>query len=153
MLIGETVAVALQSIKANALRSILTALGIIIGVAAVITMVALGTGAQRAVEDQIASLGANVLSVYPGMSFSSGVASTNRVSLTIDDADALERDGQFIKAVVPEIVSHQQVKYINKNGEITDQPVPAVHPSEPLRAVPRNGATSRDVAGNSQAVL
>ena len=115
MLIGETVAVALQSIKANALRSILTALGIIIGVAAVITMVALGTGAQRAVEDQIASLGANVLSVYPGMSFSSGVASTNRVSLTIDDADALERDGQFIKAVVPEIVSQQQVKYINKN--------------------------------------
>ena len=115
MLIGETVAVALQSIKANALRSILTALGIIIGVAAVITMVALGTGAQRAVEDQIASLGANVLSVYPGMSFSGGVASTNRVSLTIDDADALERDGQFIKAVVPEIVSQQQVKYVNKN--------------------------------------
>jgi len=115
MLIGETVAVALQSIKANALRSILTALGIIIGVAAVITMVALGTGAQKAVEDQIASLGANVLSVYPGMSFSSGVASTNRVSLTIDDADALERDGQFIKAVVPEIVSQQQVKYVNKN--------------------------------------
>ncbi len=66
MLIGETVAVALQSIRANALRSILTALGIIIGVAAVITMVALGTGAQKAVEDQIASLGANVLSVYPG---------------------------------------------------------------------------------------
>ncbi|HSR90430.1 MAG TPA: ABC transporter permease [Gemmatimonadales bacterium] len=115
MLIGETVSVALQSIKANALRSILTALGIIIGVAAVITMVALGTGAQKAVEDQIASLGANVLSVYPGMSFSGGVASTNRVSLTIDDADALERDGQFIKAVVPEIVSQQQVKYINKN--------------------------------------
>jgi putative ABC transport system permease protein len=115
MLIGETVAVALQSIKANALRSILTALGIIIGVAAVITMVALGTGAQKAVEDQIASLGANVLSVYPGMSFSGGIASINRVSLTIDDADALERDGQFIKAVVPEIVAQQQIKYINKN--------------------------------------
>jgi len=115
MLIGETVAVALQSIKANALRSILTTLGIIIGVAAVITMVALGTGAQRAVEDQIASLGANVLSVYPGMSFTGGIASNNRVSLTIDDADALERDGQFIKAVVPEIVAQQQIKYINKN--------------------------------------
>jgi putative ABC transport system permease protein len=115
MLIGETIAVALQSIRANALRSILTALGIIIGVAAVITMVALGTGAQKAVEEQIASLGANVLSVYPGMSFSGGVASTNRVSLTIDDANALERDGQFIKAVVPELVSQQQIKYINKN--------------------------------------
>jgi putative ABC transport system permease protein len=115
MLIGETIAVALQSIRANVLRSILTALGIIIGVAAVITMVALGTGAQKAVEAQIASLGANVLSVYPGMSFSGGVASSNRVSLTIDDADALERDGQQIEAVVPEIVATQQVKYINKN--------------------------------------
>jgi putative ABC transport system permease protein len=49
------------------------------------------------------------------MSFQRGIASTNRVSLTIDDADALERDGQFIKAVVPEIVAQQQVKYINKN--------------------------------------
>ena len=50
MLIGETVMVALQSIRANAMRSILTALGIIIGVAAVITVVALGAGAQKAVE-------------------------------------------------------------------------------------------------------
>jgi putative ABC transport system permease protein len=115
MLIGETIAVALQSIRANKLRAILTALGIIIGVAAVITMVALGTGAQKAVEQQIASLGANVLSVYPGMSFSSGVASNNRVSLTVDDATALERDGQLIAAVVPEITAQQQVKYVNKN--------------------------------------
>ena len=115
MLIGETIAVALQSIRANVLRSILTALGIIIGVAAVITMVALGTGAQKAVEAQIASLGANVLSVYPGSSFSGGIASSNRVSLTIDDADALERDGQQVEAVVPEIVATQQVKYLNKN--------------------------------------
>jgi putative ABC transport system permease protein len=115
MLIGETIAVALQSIRANKLRAILTALGIIIGVAAVITMVALGTGAQKAVEQQIASLGANVLSVYPGMSFSGGVASNNRVSLTVDDATALERDGRLMAAVVPEITAQQQVKYVNKN--------------------------------------
>ena len=61
MLIGEILAVALQSIRANALRSFLTMLGIIIGVGAVITMVALGSGAQRAVEERIAALGANVL--------------------------------------------------------------------------------------------
>ena len=69
MLFGETLVVALQSIRANALRSVLTALGIIIGVAAVITMVALGTGAQKAVEDQIEAMGANVLTVFPGQQF------------------------------------------------------------------------------------
>ncbi len=58
MLFGETLAVALRSIKANLLRSILTMLGIIIGVGAVITMVAMGSGAQRAIEDQIENMGA-----------------------------------------------------------------------------------------------
>ena len=66
MLLGETVAVALQSIRANMLRSVLTMLGIIIGVGAVITMVALGSGAQKAVEDRIAALGANVFTVMAG---------------------------------------------------------------------------------------
>ena len=66
MLLGETVAVAFQSIRANTLRSMLTMLGIIIGVGAVITMVALGTGAQKAVEDRIAALGANVFTVFAG---------------------------------------------------------------------------------------
>jgi putative ABC transport system permease protein len=115
MLYWETILVALQSIRANKLRSILTTLGIIIGVGAVITMVALGAGAQKAVEDQIQSLGANVLTVFPGQMFSRGVASNVRVSLTADDADALVRDGQMIKAVVPEIQNNAQVKYGNFN--------------------------------------
>ena len=66
MLLGETIAVAFQSIRANKLRAVLTMLGIIIGVGAVITMVALGSGAQKAVEDRIAALGANVLTVFAG---------------------------------------------------------------------------------------
>ena len=66
MLLGETIAVALQSIRANMLRSVLTMLGIIIGVGAVITMVALGSGAQKAVQDRIAALGANVFTVFAG---------------------------------------------------------------------------------------
>ena len=68
----------MESIAVNPLRSSLNTLGIIIGVAAVITTVALGTGAQRAVEEQIMSLGARVLSVMPGQSFWRGVASANR---------------------------------------------------------------------------
>ncbi len=89
MLIGETISVAIQSIRANKLRAMLTTLGIVIGVAAVITMVALGTGAQKAVQDTINALGPNLLTVYPGQSFMRGVASNIRVSLTTDDADDL----------------------------------------------------------------
>ncbi len=115
MLFWETILVALQSIRANKLRSALTALGIIIGVAAVITMVALGAGAQRAVEESIRSLGANVLSVWPGSFMSRGVATANRAPLTTDDADALRRDGTLIRAVVPEMQNQLQVKYLNTN--------------------------------------
>ena len=119
MLIGETVGVAFQSIRANKLRAALTMLGIIIGVGAVITMVALGSGAQRAVEERISALGANVLSVFPGQSFGGGVARAERVSLTTDDYDALRRDGTLLKAVVPEMQSNSQVKYGSQNINVT----------------------------------
>ena len=115
MLFGETLAVALRSIKANFLRSILTMLGIIIGVGAVITMVALGSGAQRAIEDQIENMGARLLSIYAGQSFSHGVASANRVSLRTRDADALRRGATQLSAVVPEIRSSMQIKLGNTN--------------------------------------
>ncbi|HSE27746.1 MAG TPA: ABC transporter permease [Gemmatimonadales bacterium] len=115
MLLDEILRVAFQSIRANKLRSMLTMLGIIIGVGAVITMVALGTGAQKAIEDRINSLGANLLTIFPGQSFQRGVASGNRVSLTVDDAEALERDARQLVAVVPEMQSSLQLKYGNKN--------------------------------------
>jgi putative ABC transport system permease protein len=119
MLIGETLMVALRSIRANALRSILTALGIIIGVGAVITMVALGTGAQKAVEDQIAAMGSNVLQIYPGMMMSRGVAQGTRVNMTTDDSDALARDATLLSAVVPEMQNQLQVKYFGENINTT----------------------------------
>ena len=111
----ETIRVALESIIHNLLRSTLTMLGIIIGVAAVIAIVALITGAQRAVDEQISSLGAGVVSVMPGQSFFRGVASANRVSMTIDDYDALRRDAHYLAEVVPEISSYRQIKYVNQN--------------------------------------
>ncbi len=126
MLIGEIIGVALGAIRANKLRSILTMLGIVIGVGAVITMVALGTGAQKAVQDQIEALGTTLLSVYPGQSFHRGVASANRVSLTTDDAVALARDARGLVAVVPELSRNQQVEFgnanvnVNVNGTVPD---------------------------------
>jgi putative ABC transport system permease protein len=116
MLLGEIILVALGAIRANKLRSLLTMLGIVIGVAAVITMVALGSGAQKAVQDQIERLGTNLLTIYPGQSFMRGVASGERVSLTVDDAQALEAiTGGVIANVVPEIGGNQQVKFGNQN--------------------------------------
>ena len=118
MLIGETFAVALSSIRANTLRSILTMLGIIIGVGAVITMVALGTGAQKAVEDRIAALGANVFTVFAGQGRSGAVMITDRTVLSTDDYDALLRDATLLKAVVPEAQQSLQVVFGNQNRSL-----------------------------------
>ena len=115
MSLVETIRVALESIVANLLRSSLTMLGIVIGIAAVITMVALGSGAQRAVDEQIESLGARVLSVMPGQSFFRGVATESRASLTVDDYEALRRDAPLLAEVVPELGYGRQIKFGNKN--------------------------------------
>ncbi|MGZ8392647.1 MAG: ABC transporter permease [Gemmatimonadales bacterium] len=118
MLLGETVAVALQSIRANMLRSVLTMLGIIIGVGAVITMVALGSGAQKAVQDRIAALGANVFTVMAGQARQGGIRITDRTILSTDDYDALRRDAPLLTAVVPEMQQSLQIKYGNQNSNV-----------------------------------
>jgi putative ABC transport system permease protein len=118
MIIGEIIKVAFGSIRANKLRSALTTLGVIIGVAAVITVVALSTGAQKAVEERIQALGANLLTIYSGQQFWGGRAMEQRVSLTVDDAEALARDAKHLAAVVPELSRSQQVKYLNRNANL-----------------------------------
>jgi len=117
MLFWEMVVVALQSIRANFFRAILTMLGIIIGVSAVITMVALGTGAQQAINSQLDSLGGNILSVRTGTWFSRGVSMTDK-KLGIDDAIAIKNDVNSATAVVPETSGRIQVKFGNQNRNI-----------------------------------
>ena len=119
MAFGEILAVALQSIRVNALRSMLTMLGIIIGVGAVITMVALGTGAQKAVEERIAALGANIFTVFAGQARGGGgIMVTDRTILSTDDYDALLRSATLLKAVVPEMQQALQVVYVNQNRNL-----------------------------------
>jgi putative ABC transport system permease protein len=115
MIFGELIKVAFQSIRANKLRAILTMLGVIIGVGAVIAVVALGTGAQRAVEAQIQALGAQLLTISPGQSFMGGRASESRVSLTVDDFEVIQEQGRGLSAVVPELERSFQVKYGSMN--------------------------------------
>ena len=115
MLIGEIIRVALGALRANKLRSLLTMLGIVIGVAAVIAVVALGTGAQSAVKDRISSLGTTLLTVMPGQQRGMGVSFDQSMKLTMDDAAAIEDRSTSITAVQPEMTSRLQVQYLNQN--------------------------------------
>ncbi|NNC66258.1 MAG: ABC transporter permease, partial [Gammaproteobacteria bacterium] len=114
MLLGEIIRVAFQSILANLFRGILTMLGIIIGVAAVITMLAAGAGAQKRIDDQIAALGANILTLTASRYFARGVA-RDQLTLLIDDLEPLEQDSRYIETVVPEIRNRAQIKLGNIN--------------------------------------
>ena len=114
MLFGEIVIVALQSIRANLFRAALTMLGIIIGVGAVIAMLAAGSGAQKRIDDQIAALGANILTINASNFFAGGV-SRDRQTLMIDDADELRADSRYLNAVVPEMQGRGQLKLDNLN--------------------------------------
>jgi putative ABC transport system permease protein len=116
VLLGEIVAVALGALRANKMRSFLTMLGIVIGVAAVIAMIALGRGAQQAVRDRISALGTTLLTVMPGQQMGRGVVMMDtRARLTMDDAEALEERATLLTAVQPEMSRQLQVQYLNKN--------------------------------------
>jgi len=93
---------ALREIRRNLMRSSLTSLGIVIGVAAVITLVTLGRGATKKVKEQIASLGTNLLVVRPGQGFRGhgGVRGTAK-SFDVKDAEAIEREIPGIEGVAP----------------------------------------------------
>jgi putative ABC transport system permease protein len=116
MLLDEIIKVAFGAIRANKMRSLLTMLGIVIGIAAVITMVALGEGAQRSVQDRLQALGTNVLTVNPGQQMFGGVDRGEGVSITVDDAYALLRDPRAIKAVSPEMSRNQQLEFSGNNA-------------------------------------
>jgi putative ABC transport system permease protein len=115
MLYFEIMRVALGSLRANPMRSMLTMLGVIIGVAAVITMVALGTGAQSAVESRISALGTNVLTVRQGFGRGAGGARGRSERLAIDDAREIQAKARTVTEVVPVSERETQVEYGNVN--------------------------------------
>jgi putative ABC transport system permease protein len=117
MRIGSTVTVALRALRRNKMRSVLTALGIIIGVAAVIAMVGIGNGAKAQVEAQIASLGENVILIFSGSTTSSGIRTGwgGAGTLKVEDAEAIRREVPGVIAVSEEVVSTTQVAAGNQN--------------------------------------
>ena len=117
MLFLDVLRQALESIGANLFRALLTMLGMIIGVAAVVTMVSLGTGAQRAVDEQMEALGADILAVTNSQRRIWGVSLENS-SLGVDDASALRRDARHLERVVPRITKRLQFEFGNSNTRV-----------------------------------
>ncbi len=115
--VGEGVNVALTALRANKMRSGLTMLGIIIGVGAMITMVAMGSGARKAVEERIQALGAGLLFVRPGAPTQGFIRMQAGSVETLDEADvqAIRAECPSITAVIPEATGFAQIKYENKN--------------------------------------
>jgi putative ABC transport system permease protein len=115
MLIRETAKSAWRSLASNRLRTLLTMLGMIIGVAAVVSVLGIGEGARSSVEDRIRSLGSNLLTIRPGSaSGTGGVRSGSVQTLTLKDAEAIAQvDG--VLAVAPEVNGSAQLRHLTKN--------------------------------------
>jgi putative ABC transport system permease protein len=109
--------VALGALRANKMRSFLTMLGIVIGVAAVIAMVAIGKGAQNSISERIAGLGTTLLTVRPGARRGFGVATEDAQKLTVEDAEALEKRGKYFAAVGPEMTKRLLIQYGSLNAQ------------------------------------
>jgi putative ABC transport system permease protein len=123
--IAGSIRIALRALKVNRMRSALTMLGIIIGVAAVIAMVGVGAGATARIQDQIQSIGSNLIIVLPGSISSNGVrlGSGAVASLTQDDAKAIAADCPSVAAVAPTVRGSVQVVYGNSNWATNAQGV------------------------------
>ena len=115
--LNSTFQIALRALRVNKMRSFLTMLGIIIGVGAVITMLAVGTGASEKIAEQIASIGSNLIMVVPGSATQGGLrmGSGSTSTLTKDDAEAIEKECSAVSAVAPILNTGAQVVYGNQN--------------------------------------
>ena len=117
MLFWMIVKVALKSLSANKLRSVLAMLGIIIGVGAVITNLAIGSGTRQQVISRFSAMGTNLLVVRPAQRGSGGVMSGTQQNLTVDDAQAiLKLSG--VAAVAPVVGRNVQAKYLSQNTNV-----------------------------------
>lgn len=109
--------IALKAIAANKMRSFLTALGIIIGVASVITMLAIGQGSKRSIQANIAEMGSNMIMIHPGADMRGGVRqdASSMETLKISDYTAIKDECNYIKGISPTVTSSGQWIYGNNN--------------------------------------
>lgn len=119
--LSATIKIALRSLRTNKMRSILTSLGIIIGVSAVIIMLSIGEGAKARITKDIEATGSNILTVMSGAATSGGVRSAggSQPTLTIKDSEAILKYCPSVKAVSPLVSETKQIVYSNRNWSTT----------------------------------
>lgn len=115
--IPSTIKISFRALKVNKMRSALTMLGIIIGVGAVIAMLAVGTGASRQIDQQISSMGSNLLIILPGATTAGGVrmGAGTQPTLTLTDAEAIKKECSSVSDVGPVLNGVAQVVYSHQN--------------------------------------
>jgi putative ABC transport system permease protein len=159
----QALRIALRSLKVNKLRTALTMLGIMIGVAAVIAMVSVGAGAQARVAEQIQSLGSNLIIALSGSSNAAGVrlGQGSQVTITEDDASAIAREVPAVQVAAPSSRGNAQVVYGNLNWSTGIQGVTAdyfeardwpVEVGRPILAEDVDGATKIALLGQTTAL-
>jgi putative ABC transport system permease protein len=151
-----TVRMAAAALRTNRLRTALTALGVIIGVGAVVTMMAIGAGAQARVTEQIRSLGSNLIIVLSGSITSSGVrlGSGSQLTITEDDARAIQRDVRSVEVAAPTMRGGVQVVFGNSNWSTALQGVtPEYFQARDWGAVSGRLLTPDDVDAASKVVV
>jgi putative ABC transport system permease protein len=118
---GLTAMIAFRALRRNKMRSILTALGIIIGVASVVSIMALGRGTQRRIQDQVSSLGSNLLIVFSKSRRTNAAAAGSGVSsnLTLQDVEAICREVRSVQAASPEVTLTAQAVAAGRNWSTT----------------------------------
>ena len=113
--------IALKAISANKLRSFLTALGIIIGVASVIAMLAIGQGSKRSIRKQISEMGSNMIMIHPGADMRGGVRqdADEMQTLKLEDYESIRDEARYLSAISPSVNSSGQFIYGNNNTPST----------------------------------
>ena len=153
MRVGEAWRVAIDALRANRLRSILTMLGVVIGVAAVVALVAIGTGTKQQIESQVEGLGSNLLLVVPGR-LEAGAAATAS-TMTLDDVDAVTRVVGDRSRVAVTVASGETVRAGSRSAFASMQGVLETTPTVFVRKLDRGSYFTRsDVStGRRVAVL
>ena len=156
MKVSATVQMAAAALRTNRLRTALTALGVIIGVGAVVTMMAIGAGAQARVAEQIRSLGSNLIIVLSGSITSGGVrlGSGSLLTITEDDARAIQRDVSSVEVAAPTMRGGVQIVFENSNWSTALLGVtPEYFQARDWGAVSGRLLTPEDVDGASKVVV
>jgi len=127
MKLFNLIRIALRALRRNKLRAFLTMLGIIIGVGAVIAMVAIGQGSKKSIQDQLSTMGSNMLTIRPNSNQTAGggarIDASSVQSLTLDDVKAMQTQAQYINAVSPAVQSRGQAINAAMNWPTTIQGV------------------------------